>query len=264
MPILTWLSRANSTEIFQKSLLFYKFYFKSIIQVTLAIQIPAQLIIFLSQYLIERTGTLGLVGWTLFIIFSFGGQLFLSAALIFFSLERCYNPNEEFLSFSELLKNATHFIAPFLKFYGLIFMYILFFATLLSLLATLFTGDNPAVLQSAQIVFFFLILFIFLPRFFLAPFYLVEESIPVILAMQRSKILYQIEKTKVLGIFSSYVLLNSVPVLLSVMVLPLAGIFVTVFLTPFLVLLQVFLYLDLRIQKGELTLENKEQDPETV
>ena len=87
---------------------------------------------------------------------------------------------------------------------------------------------------------------------------------PVMLAMQRSKMLYQIEKPKVLGIFSSYIFLNSVPVLLSVLVLPLAGILVTVFMTPFLVLLQVFLYLDLRLQKGELTLEVQQEDPETV
>ena len=263
MPNLVWLSKANFTEIFQKSILFFKSYFQSIIQITLAILIPIHLIIFLSQYLIKQTGTFGLIGWTLFIIFSFGGQLFLSAALIFFGLERCYNTNGKFLSFSELLKNATHFILPLLKFYGIIFMYIIFFTTLLSLIATLFTGNDPAVLQSAQIIFFFLILFILLPRFFLAPFYLIEEPIPVILAMQHSKLLYQVEVPKVLGIFSGYILLNSVPVLLSAMVSPLVGIVVTVLLTPFLVFLQLFLYLDLRIQKGELESGNGETAPDS-
>jgi hypothetical protein len=248
-----WCTPTNISGIFQRAFLFFRHLLPVVMKVTLIILVPVQLIALAAGFLIKSSGTSALVGWTMILITTFGGQLWLTAALISFSLQFCIAEN--ITPPSPTLKNAIRSITPLLSLYLIIFLFIFGISLLFSMLLIFFAGKpSVEIIQSIQIFALFTAFFILYPRFLMAPFALIDESLRVGDALRKSTQLFNVNRRKVLSVFLGFMLLNMLAFLLN-FVSPVLSFICVLFFVPYSIFIQTFLYLDLKIECGEFVLD---------
>lgn len=248
-----WCTPTPISGIFSRGVLFFRHLFPVIMRVTLAILVPVQLISLAAGFLTKSSGTPALAGWTILFITTFGGQLWLTTTLITFSLEFCIA--ERILPPAQNLKTATRLVTPLLLLYLIIFLFIfgisLFFSTVLMFFAR---NQSVEVIQSVQIFALFTAFFILYPRFFLAPFALIDESRRGGDAIRKSIQLFNVNRRKSLAVFLGFIVINILAVALN-FVSPVLSFIGVLFVVPYSIFIQTFLYLDLKIECGEFVLE---------
>lgn len=257
MIIQEWCTPATIPQLFQRSVLFFRQHWESLLRITLIILIPIQLIALGADWLIRSTQIISLIGWTIVIIASIGGQLWLTAALIYHLLQLGFDT--EHVSIGDTLKIATQFVSPILRLYVLMMLIILAVAMCLSLVLMVFIPKSaPASLPGMLLFLLVMVLFLIYPRFFLAPFYLVADSVRVQEALQMSNRLFLVNPSKNLIIFMSFIILNLIVLGLN-LVSTLLSFISSILIIPFGLILQFLLFIDLKIKCGELTFSNESE-----
>lgn len=251
MIVEEWCTPATIPQLFQRSVLFFRQHWETLLRITLTILIPIQLVVFGANWLVRSSQIVSLFGWTIIIIASIGGQLWLTAALIYHLFNLGFET--EHVAIGDTLKIATQFVTPILRLYALIVLIVFAVTMILSLVFMVFIPkSNPESLQSIQLFLLVMVLFLIYPRFFLAPFYLVAESCRIQEALQKSNRLFLANPGKNLIIFMSFIGLNLIALGLNV-VSTLLSFVGSVLIIPFGFILQFFLFIDLKIKLGELT-----------
>lgn len=251
-----WCTPTNIAGIFIRAFLLFRHLLPIILKITLFILLPVQLISMAAGFLADSSGVVSLIGWTIILIATFGGQLWLTAALILFTLRFCID--ESINSPEQTLKSATRFVTHLLSLYLVLFLFIFGISLLFSMLMIFFVGtSSPETVQSVQIFALFMAFFIIYPRFFIAPFVLIDESPRIGDAFRKSTQLFNVNPKKTLAVFLGFTLLNLVAFLLN-FISPILTFISMILFVPFTIFIQAFLYLDLKIQCGELVLEQSQ------
>jgi hypothetical protein len=120
-------------------------------------------------------------------------------------------------------------------------------------------GSNSEFILSLQFFLFFISFFIFYPRLFLAPFYLIQHDLRVVEALRKSNELTNTNRPKVVVVFLGFFLFNLFALWINLLV-PFLGFIVSVLVIPFSILVQLFLYIDLKAAINELFIEDDSAD----
>lgn len=255
-----WFTSTNVPGIFKKAYLFFRLHLPTLLKITLIITIPIEIIALAAGYLLKSSGVTMILGWTIILIATVGGQLWLTAALILHSIGLCLE--EDDLQIERTLKTATQFVRPIFFIYVIIFMLIMLVTLFSSMIIYVFlSNSSPTLVQTVQIFILSLVFFTIYPRLFLSPFFVLNESYDIIGALRKSYEITSQNRSKILAVFLGFFFLNLTTLLLSMM-LSFVGFITGIIIIPFTIIIQMFLYIDLKIAHGELTLDEINQKVE--
>ena len=244
----SWLAQSPAIKLFPKTWYFLRFYFKPIIRVVLSILIPIQIIALIGTYLAQTAGIMALIGWTIFIIASIGGQLWLTSALIYQGLSITLFHDQPRLE--ALLKISTRYVKPLLVIYIVIYLFILGLAMLPMMMITVLSGNVPGeAAQTIQLFTLFLVFFLVYPRLLLAPFFMIEEELRPTAALRKSNEITRRHRPKVNLIFFGVIFINLIMLLVG-LISSFLSFLSAVLVVPFSVFMQMFLYVDLKLADG--------------
>jgi len=247
-----WLTRADVPQIFVKAYFFFRAYFHSFLKIGLSILIPVEIIAVLATLLTQGEKFLTLVGQTILIIVTVGGQLWLNAALIYQALGFCLE--EENYKLEHTLKASTKFITPLLIIHVVIILFILAISMIQVLILSLVFNQQSPLMQTLVFTSAFVAFLLIYPRLFLAPFFLIEESIRAGDALRKSNELTRLNRLKTYLVFLGFLLIQSLLLGLS-FYSPVLSLLSGILLIPFTTFVLLFLYIDLKISVNPLEFE---------
>lgn len=244
-----WLIESDIGDLFKKAWHFLRTHSHILLRMTFFILLPVYLIAFGASLLIKSTNVISLFGDAIIIVVTIGGQLWLTSAIIYYSLEKIYNDTP--FSITQVLKTATSFVSRLLSINLVILLFITSISVMVSALVKLIFSSYSQEFHLANLFLSIIVISIFIYlRFFLAQFFLIDEKCGVMESLQKSNLLFLEYKNKMSKVFILLILLMLVPTLLN-FYFPLSGLLIFFFLMPFTILIQLFLYIALRIHRGD-------------
>lgn len=244
-----WLIESDIGDLFKKAYYFLRIHSHILLRMTFFILLPVYLIAFGASLFIKSTDVISLFGDAIIIVVSVGGQLWLTSAIIYYGLENIYN-NTHF-SITQVLKTAIRFVSRLLSINLVILLFITSITVMVSALVKLIFSSYSQEFHLANLFFSIIIISVFIYlRFFLAQFFLIEEECGILESLQKSNLLFLEYKNKMSKVFIIVILLMLVPTLLN-FYFPLSGLLIFFFILPFTILIQLFLYIALRIHRGD-------------
>jgi len=225
---------------------------------TFFILLPVYLITFGASLFIKSTNIISLLGDAVIIVVTIGGQLWLTCAIIFYALQ-IINHDTSY-SIAQTLKIATRFVSRLLSINLVILLFITSITVMVSALVKLLFSSYSHEFHLANLVFSIILISIFIYlRFFLAQFFLIDEEYGIMESLRQSNLLFLVYKNKMSKVFIILILLMLIPTLLNYY-FPLSGLLVFFFLMPFTILIQLFLYIALRIHRGDFEMMESVED----
>jgi hypothetical protein len=253
-----WLIESDIRDLFKKAFYCLRVHSHVLLRMTFFILIPVYLIAFGASLLIKSTNVISLFGDAIIIVVTIGGQIWLTGAIIYYGLENIYN--DASFSIAQTLKIATRFVSRLLSINLVILLFITSITVMVSAIVKLVFSSYSQEFHIANLFLSIIIISIFIYlRFFLAQFFLIDEECGIMESLQKSNLLFLEYKNKISKVFIILILLMLVPTLLN-FYFPLSGLVIFFFLMPFTILIQLFLYIALRIHRGDIEMRESVED----